>query len=198
MGKKSSEKLLAGIAASRDRGLARLLNALSIRHVGTNVARVLADHFGSMDALLAASVEQLSEINEIGPIIARSVYDFLQSDDGRETIEDLRTQGVKLDVPAAAASDRAELPFTGKTVVVTGTLTRFTRDEAQELIRRNGGRAASSVSASTAFLVAGEKAGSKLAKAQQLGVTVLSEEEFLAMLGEDSGAAAEANGKFLF
>jgi len=201
MGRKSSENLLAGIAASRDRGLARLLNALSIRHVGTNVARVLADHFGSIDALLAASVEQLSEINEIGPIIARSVYEFLQSDDGRGTIDDLKTQGVKLDVPSADAgdaADAAELPFAGKTLVVTGTLTRFTRDEAQELVRRNGGRAASSVSANTAFLVAGEKAGSKLARAKQLGVTVLSEDEFLAMVGEEGGAAEKGKNGVLF
>jgi DNA ligase (NAD+) len=123
-------------------------------------------------------VEELTEVNEIGPVIARSIDDWLQSDFGRATIADLRTSGVLMEAvglpPAAAASG----PLAGKTLVVTGTLARHSRDEMEELIAQHGGRAASSVSKNTDYLVAGEKAGSKLAKAQQLGVKVLSEEEF--------------------
>ncbi len=181
MGKRSSEKLLAGIEASKDRGLARLLNGLSIRHVGATVARVLAENFGSMEALRSASVEKLSEINEIGPAIAASVYEFLHSQFGRTTIDDLASLGVTMSVPEAAGEEKSEA-LAGKTLVVTGTLTKYTRDEIQELILRHGGKAASSVSSKTDYVVAGENAGSKLAKAQELGIPVLTEEEFEALL----------------
>lgn len=183
MGKKSSENLLAGIEASKDRGLARLLNALSIRHVGTTVARVLAESFGSMDSLRNASAEQLSEINEIGPIIAESVQEFLASEFGSAAIDDLASQGVVMEVPQAAGEERSEI-LAGKTLVVTGTLVKYTRDEIKELILRHGGKAASSVSSKTDYVVAGEKAGSKLAKAEKLGVAVLTEEEFETLLAE--------------
>jgi DNA ligase (NAD+) len=139
------------------------------------VAVVLAERFGSMDALMAVGVEQLSETNEIGPIIAQSVYDFLHSKFGRETIEDLKSVGVKMESAGRAGGSRA---LEGKTLVVTGTLQKYSRDEIEELITRHGGHAASSVSKNTDYLVAGEKAGSKLAKAQQLGVTILSEQDF--------------------
>jgi DNA ligase (NAD+) len=180
MGRKSSEKLLEGIAASKDRGLARLLNALSVRHVGTRVASVLAEHFGSMDALRAASVEELSEVNEIGPIIAESIYDYLQSPYGAQSIADLAQTGVKMQSPRRPKAGPGALE--GKTVVVTGTLAHFTRDEINELIARHGGHAASSVSKNTDYVVAGEIAGSKLAKARELGVEVVSEEQFEEML----------------
>jgi DNA ligase (NAD+) len=184
MGEKSSKNLLEGIAASRNRGLARLLNALSIRHVGSNVARVLASSFGSMNALRAASVERLSAIDEIGPIIAQSVHAFLSSDDGRETIEDLRSLGVKMAVSETKAEATSETEkLAGKTLVVTGTLSGFSRQEVQDLIRQHGGRAASSISKSTDYVVAGEKAGSKLTKAQQLEIPILSEDQFLTMIG---------------
>ncbi|MGQ9576292.1 MAG: NAD-dependent DNA ligase LigA [Thermoguttaceae bacterium] len=176
MGRKSSENLLAGIEASKDRGLARLLNALAIRHVGTRVASVLAEQFRSMDALQAASVEQLSEVREIGPIIAQSVYDWLHSPFGRETIEDLKRLGVKMELAAPAVA--GPRPLQGKTFVVTGTLQRYTREQIHELIARHGGRAASSVSKKTDYLVAGQQAGGKLDKARQLGVRVISEEQF--------------------
>ncbi len=119
MGRKSVDNLLDGIEASKNRGLARLLNALSIRHVGARVAAVLAERFGSMDALMAATVEQLSETNEIGPIIAQSVFDFLHSKFGTETIADLKSVGVKMESTAPAGGSRA---LEGKTLVVTGTL----------------------------------------------------------------------------
>ena len=179
MGDKSSDNLLAGIEASKDRGLARLLNALSIRHVGNRVASVLADEFGSIDELAAANVEQLSAVNEVGPIIAKSVYEYLSSELGRDTIADLCRAGVKMDAARQAGQQGV---LKGKTLVVTGTLVRYSRDEINELITRHGGRAASSVSKNTDYVVAGEKAGSKLDKARKLGVPVLSEQEFEGLL----------------
>ena len=137
MGKKSSENLVTAIEASKSRGLARLLNALSIRHVGARVATVLAEHFGSMDALAAASEEQLSEVMEIGPMIAASVHAFLHSEFGRETIADLKSAGVDMTAPrSAAAAAAANGPLAGKTLVVTGTLVDYTRDEIEALIAK--------------------------------------------------------------
>ncbi|MDY0168837.1 MAG: NAD-dependent DNA ligase LigA [Thermoguttaceae bacterium] len=181
MGEKSAKNLVDGIEASKQRGFARVLNALSIRHVGARVAAVLAERFRSMDALAAASADDLSQINEIGPVIARSVYDFLQSEAGRRIVDDLRSVGVKME-SGQPADDSGTRKLEGKTFVVTGTLQKYTRDEIHALIDRHGGRAASSVSKNTDYLVAGEKAGSKLNKAQQLGVTVLDEAGFDAML----------------
>jgi len=180
MGKKSSENLVAGIEASKTRGLARLLNALSIRHVGNRVATILAEHFHEMSQLRAASLEDISAIHEIGDVIAESVHDFLQSDFGRETIDDLATMGVSL---TAVTPPRQQVEgIAGKTFVVTGTLTKYTRDEIQGLIAQAGGRAASSVSKSTDYVVAGEKAGSKLEKATSLGIPILTEDQFQALL----------------
>jgi DNA ligase (NAD+) len=175
MGRKSSEKLLAGIEASRVRGLARLLNALAIRHVGARVATVLAERFRSMDALEAADVDELSQVNEIGSVIAQSVYDHLHGKYGQQTIADLKGLGVSME---QAAAPRTARTLEGKTLVVTGTLNRYSRDEIEEVIARHGGRAASSVSKKTDYVVAGAEAGSKLAKAVQLGIRVLSEDEF--------------------
>ena len=180
MGRKSSENLLDGIEASKERGLVRLLNALSIRHVGRRVAAVLGESFGSMDVLLAADVKKLSEINEIGPIIAQSVHEFLHGEFGSKTIDDLGTLGLKME--SAATDEQVPQVLEGKTLVVTGTLEKHTRDEIKELIAKHGGRAASSVSKKTDYVVAGAKAGSKLTKAQQLGVPVLTEAEFEELL----------------
>ncbi len=177
MGKKSAENLLGQIVASKSRGLARLLNALSIRHVGNRVAAVLAEHFGSIEALEAASVDELSDVMEIGPVIAKSVHDFLHSDFGSHTIADLKQLGIDMTAPKKAKV-AAGGALAGKTIVVTGTLEKYKRDEIEELITQHGGRAASSVSKKTDYLVAGKEAGSKLAKAEQLGVKVLSEAEF--------------------
>ncbi|TWT32871.1 NAD-dependent DNA ligase LigA [Blastopirellula retiformator] len=182
MGKKSSENLVAAIEGSKQRGLARLLNALSIRHVGGRVSQLLARHFVTVDEIIAASEEEIAAVDEIGPIIATSVHHFFASEFGQETIADLRELGLKMseDVPDAGAE--AEGALAGKTLVVTGTLSKYGRDEIQELIAKHGGKATSSVSKKTDYVVAGEKAGSKLAKAQQLGVKVLSEDEFEALL----------------
>jgi DNA ligase (NAD+) len=177
MGEKSARNLVDGIEASKDRGLARVLNALSIRHVGARVATVVAEHFGTMEALMAASADDLSQVNEIGPIIAQSVYGFLHGEVGQAIVADLHSVGVKLDLERLNAGAAARL-LEGKTFVVTGTLRKYTRDEINATIERLGGRATSSVSKNTDYLVAGEKAGSKLSKAQQLGVTVLDEAGF--------------------
>ncbi|MGQ9504421.1 MAG: NAD-dependent DNA ligase LigA [Thermogutta sp.] len=182
MGKKSASKLLENIRASKERGLARLLAGLAIRHVGTKVASILAKRFPTIEQLSAATVEQLSQINEIGPVIAQSVYEFLHSERGHRIIEELKHCGVKMAEEILAAPQAQ--PLAGKTVVVTGTLKRYSRHEIEELIERLGGHAASSVSRKTDFVVVGENPGSKLEKARSLGVTVLSEEEFENLIGK--------------
>ncbi len=184
MGKKSAENLLKGIAQSRGRGLARVLNAISIRHVGQRVAYLLAVRFGNIDRLMQATEEELANVEEIGPVIAKSVADFCTSEEGRAIIDQLRAAGVSLETTDEDAVDSGGV-LADKTVVVTGTLKRFSRDEIERMIAKHGGRASGSVSKSTAFVVAGEAAGSKLDKAAKLGVKVLSEEEFLAILSGD-------------
>jgi DNA ligase (NAD+) len=174
MGSKSAENLIVAIRNSKSRGLGRLLNALSIRHVGARVATVLAEEFGSIEKLQEASVEQLAEVHEIGQIIAESVHEFLQSEFGSATIAALIDQGVRMDADRPARSGDS---LEGKAFVVTGTLIHRTRDEIHALIKQHGGRTSSSVSKKTDYLVAGEKAGSKLTKAEKLGVKVLSEAE---------------------
>ena len=184
MGKKSANGLVEQIAASRDRGLVRVLNALAIRHVGPRVAALLAGRFPTIDKLAAASAEELAAVPEIGPVIAASVHEWLASEFGRDTIAGLAAAGVRLDVPEAERV--GEGPLTGKTLVVTGTLERFSRQEAEEAIRRAGGRAASSVSKKTDYLVAGAEAGSKLDKAIKLGVPVLDESAFEKILAGET------------
>ena len=184
MGKKSAAALIEQIAGSKTRGLVRVLNALGVRHVGPRVATLLCERFPTIEKLQAASAEELANVPEIGEIIAASVHEWLQSDYGRQTIDGLRTAGVRLDVPEA---DRvAGGPLTGKTLVVTGTLAGFSRQEAEEAIRKAGGRASSSVSKKTDYLVAGEEAGSKLATATKLGVPVLDEAGFRKLLSGDA------------
>jgi DNA ligase (NAD+) len=183
VGKKSAESLLEQIEASKKRGLARLLNAISIRHVGARTAVILAEHFGSIEAMKAASAEQLEEINEIGPTVAASVFDFLHGAEGAKIIADLAEVGVDM------TAEKRALPagggkLAGKTLVVTGTLVKYKRDEIEALIAEHGGKASSSVSKKTDYLVAGAEAGSKLEKAEKLGVKVLSESEFEALLAE--------------
>jgi DNA ligase (NAD+) len=185
MGKKSAQNLLEGIAASKGRGLARLLAGLSIRHVGVSVAELLAREFPSMDALMKAPAERLSQVSGIGPVLAKSIHHFFQSTAGKKTIEDLRTLGLKMteDAPPSAAA-LGGTDLTGKTFVVTGTLERYSRDEIEGLIKRLGGKATGSVSKKTDYLVAGENAGSKLEKAKELGVAVLTEAEFEKLIGK--------------
>jgi DNA ligase (NAD+) len=183
MGEKSAQNLVDAIAASKTRGLARLLNALSIRHVGTRVATVLADHFGSMDALRKATVEELAEINEVGPVIAQSVFDFVNDNHSAAAIDDLERVGIEMKSERRTDNRvRNPGPLAGKTLVVTGTLEEYTRDEIEELITRHGGRASGSVSKSTDYVVAGENPGSKFDKAKKLGVPILTGSEFERLL----------------
>ncbi len=177
---KSTYNLLSAIEASKGRGLVRLLRGLGIRHVGGRAAEVLAGEFDDINAIASAKVEQLTEVNEIGPVIAASIHQFFNSDAGKSVIERLKAVGVKMSAePKPAASDQT---LAGKTVVVTGTLSGFSRKEAQDAIKAAGGRAAASVSKNTDFVVAGESAGSKAAKAQSLGVEVIDEAEFVKRL----------------
>jgi len=181
MGPKSATNLLRNIEASRSRGLARLLNALSIRHVGVRVAAILADHFQSMQALRDATAEEIAALSDVGGIIAQSVYEFLHSKFGAKTVDDLQKAGVRMEA-LAPARETASRVLEGKTIVVTGTLSRYSRDEIHKLIEMHGGRPTSSISKNTNYLVVGENPGSKLDKAQQLGVPVLNENELEAML----------------
>ena len=187
LGEKSIDNLLAGIEASRQQPFWRLLTAINLRHVGVRTSQLLANRFGSMDALAAASETELAEVEEIGDVIAKSVQAFFASNYGRRIVAELKelrlNMGSVADAEAAAARQTAGL-LSGKTLVVTGTLQRFKRDEMHALIQKHGGRPAGSVSKNTDFLIAGTDAGSKLAKAESLGVKVLGEDEFLALVGE--------------
>jgi DNA ligase (NAD+) len=181
MGKKSSENLVQALSASRDKPLSRFLNGLGIRHVGERTAELLAAHYPDISVLMDAPAEELQSIHEIGETVARSVRDFFSVEENRRLIADLRDAGLALREAAPAEGPR---PLEGKTFVVTGTLAKFTRDGIHDRIKALGGRASSSVSAKTDYLVAGDNAGSKLGKARQLGVTVLSEDEFERLAGD--------------
>ena len=180
LGEKRTERLLQGVENSKSRPLSRVLAALNIRHVGAAVAELLADHFGNVDALLAADLESLQEIDGIGPEVANSVRAFLDSDEGRDTIADLCTAGVNFTQPKKAVASTG--PLAGKTFVVTGTLEKYGRKEIEALIKQHGGKTSGSVSKSTDYVVAGAKAGSKLIKAKSLGITVLDEAGFDTLL----------------
>ncbi len=182
MAKKSGENVIAGIEDSKTRGMQRLLFGLDVRHVGERYAKILANHYRSLDKLAQASVEELDAIPEIGLIVAQSVYDWFHNEDHLQLIERLKAAGVKTEMDAASQAAFDE-KFVGKTFVLTGKLENFTRDEAAKLIEDRGGRTSSSVSKKTDFVVAGEDAGSKLTKAEELGVTVLNEQEFQTMVG---------------
>ena len=180
MGEKSAQSLVLQIAASRNRGLIRVLNALGIRHVGPRVASLLCSRFPSLDQLHAASVDELSAVEDIGPAIAASVHEWLASSYGKRVLQGLEQAGVVLDTPESERVNAG--PLSGKTLVVTGTLTGFSRQEAEEAIRQAGGRVSGSVSKKTDYVVAGEEAGSKLAKATKLGVAVIDEAAFQSLL----------------
>lgn len=185
LGEKSIDKLLSGIEGSRQQPLWRLLTGLNIRHVGQTNARTLERAFGSMDMIAEQSEETLAQVNEIGSVIAASVFQFFHSEYGIHLVNELRSVGLNFGEPVdreAALAAAAQGKMVGKTLVVTGTMVRMRRDEIEQLIRDHGGKASSSVSKKTDYVVAGEAAGSKSTKAQELGVTVLTEDEFLAMV----------------
>lgn len=181
MGRKSAENLVASIADSKTRDLSRLLFAFGIRHVGQKAAKTLSDHFGTLDALLTASVEDITAVRDIGATTAQSIAAWREQEQSLHLIERLRACGVNFTGEKTVKSDK----LAGQTIVATGSLTRFTRKQINDLIESLGGKAAGSVSKKTNLVVAGENAGSKLQKAAELGVPVVTEDEFARMIGLD-------------
>lgn len=179
---KSVDKLLESIEKSKSQPLWRLLIGLNIRHVGNRTSQILAAKFGMVDEILKKSEEELAALDDIGPVIAASIFSFFSSDIGRNTLEEFRTLGLNMGEPVPEEDETVVKKLAGKTLVVTGSLQRYTRTEIKELIQQHGGRASGSVSKKTDYLVAGEAAGSKLTKAQELGVNVLTEDELFEML----------------
>ena len=178
MGEKSAANLAEAIEKSKSNDLGKLLYALGIRQVGAKAGRILAQHFRTLDALEQASLEELTSIDDVGGITAQFILDWLASPQSQDLLQKLRRAGVNMTCTEQAVDDR----FAGKTFVLTGTLTRFDRKTAETMIQARGGKASGSVSKKTSYVVAGDAAGSKLQKAQELGVPVLTEEEFAAML----------------
>jgi DNA ligase (NAD+) len=179
MGEKSADNLLSAINASKEPSLSRFIFALGIRHVGEHTGEVLAGHFGSLDGLKTATVESLSAVHEIGQTMAESIVNFFNQKESLELIDRLLNLGVhpKAELRAPVSSSLA-----GKSFVFTGGLETMAREDAEAMVKQHGGRAASSVSRQTDYVVAGDKAGSKLEKARSLGVTVLTEQEFIALI----------------
>jgi len=180
MGEKSAENLVNAIADSKERGLARLLYALGIRQIGITTAESLVKHYADIDDYFSLTAEDLCKIEDIGEITSQSIVEFFSRETTKQIIEDLKALGVKT---TAEKEEILDQRFAGLTFVLTGTLPTMSRSEAEALIKKYGGKASSSVSQKTSFVLAGEDAGSKLTKAQSLGVTIIDEEEFLRMIG---------------
>ena len=176
LGDKSAESLVQAVAASKTQPLSRLLNALGIRHVGENTAQLLARHFRTLDALMAASEEEIADVHGIGDTIAKSVAAYFASTSAKKLLRRLEAAGVRTDEPVKKAAGSS---LAGQTVVITGTLSHLSRAQAQALVESNGGRVAGSVSKTTSFVVVGEDAGSKLEKARALGIETITEDELL-------------------
>ena len=177
-GDTQAKKLLKAIEESKGRDLSRLIFALGIRQVGAKAGKTLAGHFGNMDALMNATLEELTGVEDVGEITARNILDWFAQPSAREMVERLRTAGVNFESQRTVSDAR----FAGMTFVLTGALTKFTRDQATEQIELFGGKASGSVSKKTTYVVVGENAGSKERKARELGIPILSEDDFLAMI----------------
>lgn len=177
-GSKAAEKLLAAIENSKQQDVSRLIYALGIRQVGAKTGKVLSSAFGSLDRLMEASVEELTEVPDVGGITAESIYGWFRQEQSKHMVERLRQAGVNFESKRVLTDDR----FAGKTFVLTGALSKFTREEATEKIELLGGKASGSVSKKTSFVVVGENAGSKERKARELGIPILTEDEFLEMI----------------
>jgi DNA ligase (NAD+) len=195
MADKSAQNILAALEKSKQTTLPRFLFGLGIRHVGEATAKDLARHFGSIDRIMDAPEDQLLAVRDVGPIVARSIRTFFEQAHNREVVEQLRAAGVTwAEHEPSAEADAATLPLAGKTLVLTGTLPTLGREDAKALIEAAGGKVAGSVSKKTSYVVAGEEAGSKLEKAQALGVPILDEAGLQALLAslEPTEPAASA------
>ena len=177
-GSKAAEKLLTAIENSKQQDLSRLIYALGIRQVGAKTGKVLAARFGSMDALMNAGVEELTEVPDVGAVTARNIANWFAQPQSQNMLRRLRSAGVNFESKRIVTDNR----FAGMTFVLTGALTKFTRDEATEKIELLGGKASGSVSKKTTYVVVGENAGSKERKARELGIPILSEDDFLEMI----------------
>ena len=185
MGEKSVENLLKAIEASKENSLEKLLFGLGIRHVGAKAARTLAERYRTLDALMSAEKEELLMINDIGPKLASSLLGFFANEEAQKLIEELRVAGLNFEYRGRGPADvDPDSYFYDKTIVLTGTLASMTRDEASQILVDLGARVTSSVTKKTDLVIAGESAGSKLEKAQALGVTVLSENELIQLLAK--------------
>jgi DNA ligase (NAD+) len=183
MGEKSADNVIAAIEKSKARPLWRLVAALGIRHIGGQSADILAEHFGSLDALMAADIETLQTVEQIGPKIAESVYEYFRNPANRAVIDQLLSTGVR---PEQPKKTRRVGKLAGKTIVVTGILEKFTRPQVEQAIKQAGGKPSSSVSKKTDFVLAGKDPGSKLDKALALGVQIIGEKEFLQLTRTDT------------
>lgn len=174
-GKKFASNLIEAIEKSKERDLFNVINALGIRQVGIKAAKVLAKKYKTMDNLSGASLESLCDVSDVGEITARNIYEFFKEEQTIDMINKLKQAGVNMKLNEEEGIDNR---FDGKTFVLTGSLEKYTRNEVSDLIEKFGGKTSSSVSKKTDYVLAGEDAGSKLTKAQSLGITILTEEEF--------------------
>jgi len=184
MGEKSAQNLVDSLEKSKSTTLPRFLFGLGIRHVGEATAKDLARHFGALDRIMDATLDQLHEVPDVGPVVAQSLRTFFDQPHNREVVEQLRAAGVHWPEHDGAVAELGYRPLLGKTLVLTGTLPTLSREAAKEMIEAAGGKVAGSVSKKTDYVVAGSEAGSKLEKAQSLGVTVLDEAGLLALLAD--------------
>jgi DNA ligase (NAD+) len=178
MGKKSAENLVRSIEDSKHRTLDRLITGLTIRHVGTRMAEIIAERVQTIDKLRGMSLAELEAIPEVGPIVARSIHEYFQDPENHKLLDDLAAAGVHPEPLRPAAARGGKLVFAGKTFVLTGTLPKRDRAETEALIKERGGKVSGSVSKVTSYVLAGESAGSKLDKAKQLGIPIIDETEF--------------------
>lgn len=179
-GDKFADNLINAINKSKKNNLDKLISSLGIRHVGTKAAKTLAREYKTMDNLMKASEVNLSLVDDIGAITAKSICEFFEQEQSKELIKKLKAAGVKMS--NTEEEEEGDNRFSGMTFVLTGTLEKYTRDEASDIIEKFGGKTSGSVSKKTAYVLAGEEAGSKLTKAQELGITVITEDEFEEMI----------------
>src|SRR5262249_42050078 len=177
MGKKSAENLVRELEASKSRSLDRFLTGLTIRHVGTRMAEIIAGRVQTLEKLRTMSLAELEGLPEVGPVVAASIHEYFQDPEHRKLLDELQPLGVHPQPPAPARARSRKLPFVEKSFVLTGTLPKRSREEAEAIIKERGGKVTGSVSKMTSYVLAGDKPGSKLEKARQLGVPILDETE---------------------